>query len=65
MLFEISGIFSIIIEAENARDARVKAEKILRKAYFRGIVIEVVEREGETKCPDATKTPEIGRNQNH
>lgn len=64
MLFEVSGIFSIIIEAENARDARVKAEKILRKAHFRGIVIEVVEREGETKCLDATKTPEIGRNQN-
>ena len=63
MLFEISGIFSIIIEAENARDARAKAEKILRKAHLRGIVIEVVEREGE-RCPDATKTPEIGRNQN-
>ena len=60
MLFEISGIFSIIIGAENARDARAKAEKILRKAHLRGIVIEVVEREGETKCLDETKTPVAG-----
>jgi len=62
----VTGIFSTSTKAEDPRDARRQAERRLRMAGFQGCVVEVKvnEREGE-RCPDATKTPEIGRNQNH
>lgn len=64
--YTITGIFAIDTEAEDPREARSQAERRLRKAGFQGcaVEVEVNEREGETKCLDETKTPEIGRNQN-
>jgi len=44
MRYEASGIFVLKIEAENEREARVKAQLILQERGIDGCVIQVKER---------------------